>query len=283
VIHHIKTWLIRKIFGSIYRPGHFYSAVPSLEDISMSNALSERKNDVPGVDLAVPAQQELLLAFNEFRDGYIWGEKQRDGLRYFSDNGFFNAFDGYVLYSMMRKFRPRKIIEIGSGFSSALMLDVNEKVFNQEIELTFIDPFMDRLNDLLKDTDQSLVKVTKLQSKVQRDDMSVFQQLEANDILFIDSSHVSKAGSDVNFEFFEILPLLKPGVIIHIHDIFYPFEYPKPWLDSGIFWNEAYLLRAFLMNNNQYSCLLFNHYWNGKQMQGYGTITNGGSFWMRKN
>ena len=85
-----------------------------------------------------------------------------------------------------------------------------------------------------------------------------FEKLEPNDLLFIDSSHISKIGSDLNYLLFEVLPSLKPGVIIHFHDILYPFEYPYEWIEKGIYWNEAYLLKAFLMHNKNYEILLFN-------------------------
>lgn len=89
--------------------------------------------------------------------------------------------------------------------------------------------------------------------------------------------------SDVNFEVFEILPRLKSGVIVHFHDICFPFEYPASWLDQGIFWNEAYLLRAFLMYNRDFSVLMYNNYWKDKNLQGFGKVIEGGSQWLKKN
>ena len=112
--------------------------------------------------------------------------------------------------------------------------------------------------------------------------------LEKNDILFIDSTHVSKAGSDVNYILFEILPTLKEGVIIHFHDVFYPFEYPQGWIEKGFAWNEDYLLRAFLMYNSNFELLFFNTYmeqfhktWIAKNMPDI--LKNmGGGLWLRK-
>lgn len=115
--------------------------------------------------------------------------------------------------------------------------------------------------------------------------MSVFEKLEENDILFIDSSHVSKMDSDVNFLFFEILPRLKSGVYIHFHDVFYPFIYPKEWIYEGRAYNEMYILRAFLMNNAQYKIQLFGHMLEyqcmdkiPKHLKGCGS----GSLWIKK-
>ena len=95
---------------------------------------------------------------------------------------------------------------------------------------------------------------------IQDVDFKIFRELESGDVLFIDTSHVSKIGSDVNHILFQILPLLQAGVHVHIHDIWYPFEYPRDWLSRGMFWNEAYMLRAFLMNNQNYEIVMFNNY-----------------------
>jgi hypothetical protein len=108
-------------------------------------------------------------------------------------------------------------------------------------------------NDDLKNIDLKNKKLEDIEK-------SFFQNLTAGDILFIDSSHVSKINSDVNYLFFEILPLLQSGVYVHFHDIFFPFEYPKEWIYEGRFWNEAYLLRAFLEFNNAFRIVFFNSY-----------------------
>jgi hypothetical protein len=82
----------------------------------------------------------------------------------------------------------------------------------------------------------------------------------SNDVLFIDSSHVTKIGSDVNYLFFEILPRLRPGVLVHIHDVMWPFNYPLEWIIEGRSWNKAYIVRAFLQYNEAFDILLFNSY-----------------------
>ena len=88
----------------------------------------------------------------------------------------------------------------------------------------------------------------------------LFRELHAGDVLFVDSTHVAKVGSDVNHIFFEILPILQPGVVVHFHDIMYPFEYEPKWIYTGVAWNEAYMLRAFLMFNPTFKILLFNSF-----------------------
>ena len=201
-------------------------------------------------------------------------------------NGSYGQFDAVMLYCMMRHARPRRIIEVGSGFSSAAMLDVNEQRMNGTIALTFIDPDMARLRQLLLPDDQSLV--TLIEKPVQDVPLEVFSSLGENDILFIDSSHVAKIGSDVNRIFFNILPSLAPGVLVHIHDITGNFEYPRDWLEQGRAWNEQYLLRAFLMYNPAFRVELFpswlamtRHDWLREHMP-LCARGGGGQIWLRK-
>ena len=140
------------------------------------------------------------------------------------------------------------------------------------------------LKSLLKPTDN--IKI--LDRGLQDIELSYFDILNEGDILFIDSTHVSKVNSDVNYLFFEILPRLKKGVYIHLHDIFYPFEYPKEWIYKGMIWNELYLLRAFLQNNNDYEIIFFQnmmmktHEKLYREEWPFNHSLHGGSFWMRK-
>ena len=156
---------------------------------------------------------------------------------------------------MMRHFQPKRIVEVGSGYSSAVMLDTNELFFDNNIKLTFVEPYPDRLKGLLKSGDNKFVEL--LEDNVQNVDLNIFMQLEAGDFFFIDSSHVSKTDSDLNHLLFIVLPVLKPGVMIHFHDIFYPFEYPAAWVLAGRNWNEDYLLRSFLMYNSNFKIEFF--------------------------
>jgi hypothetical protein len=162
------------------------------------------------------------------------------------------------LHCMVRYSQPQQIIEVGSGFSSCVMLDTNELFFANRIQLTHIEPYPNLLYSLLRPGDRERVEI--LPQKLQEIPLERFQSLQAGDILFIDSTHVSKTGSDVNYLFFAILPSLAPGVYVHIHDIFYPFEYPAEWVYNGRAWNEAYLLRGFLQYNEVFSIQFFNTY-----------------------
>ena len=207
-----------------------------------------------------------------------------EGLRFQLNNAAYSYSDAYILYSMIRKYEPKRIIEIGSGFSSALMLDMKD-IYANDIELSFVEPFPIQLNKLISDTDKSNAKI--IQKKVQDVDISVFKALQKNDILFIDSSHVSKTGSDVNYEFFDIIPNLNSGVIIHVHDIFYPFEYPKHWVYEGRNWTENYILRAFLSFNKNYEMLFFSDFIHKFYPEKFDNlplmkINTGGNFWMVK-
>jgi len=186
---------------------------------------------------------------------------------------------------MMRHFRPTRIVEVGSGHSSALMLDVNDHWLNKEMGLTFIEPFPDRLLSILRPGDHA--NTTLLTTQVQDVDLEVFGELGPRDFLFIDSSHVSKAGSDVNFLMFEVLPTLQPGVIVHFHDIYWPFEYPSEWAHEGRAWNENYMLRAFLAYNARFEIVLFNNWLATTQadvararMPGWSALGTG-SLWLR--
>ncbi|WP_276373582.1 class I SAM-dependent methyltransferase [Chryseolinea sp. H1M3-3] len=239
----------------LYPPGHFYSPVVSPQIVSESRFNYER----PPLGIALNEERQLALleSLKIFYRADIFPTTQSSAYRYYFDNEYFSFSDGIFLYLVIRHFKPRKIIEIGSGFSSALMLDTNEKFFHNSIHLTFVEPYPElRLNKLITQEEQIFVK----KDFVQHISSSVFQELSEGDILFVDSSHISKFGSDLNYLLFEILPLLKAGVIIHFHDIFYPFEYPTEWLKQGRSWNEAYLLKAFLQFNDSFEILLFTSF-----------------------
>lgn len=183
--------------------------------------------------------------------------QKTDGYRYFTKNNWFRLFDAFTLSGIMRKEKPQRIVEIGSGFSSAVILDTLEQT-RHSAPLTCIEPFPLRLKSLTCSDDES--SLTVLEQSVQEVSLSVFDQLEARDLLFIDSSHVAKVGSDVMFIVLRVLPRLKPGVLVHFHDIFYPFSYPAKWLRDGIAWNESIFLRAFLLGNSAFEIVAFNSF-----------------------
>ena len=130
---------------------------------------------------------------------------------------------------------------MGSGFTSALALDVRDR-FLPDLELTFIEPYPDRLYGLLGQKDRGLCEI--IPAPVQDVPLEKFDQLSAGDILFVDTSHVAKTGSETNWVILNVLPRLAQGVIVHIHDIFWPFEYPRHWIEDARSWSEIYLVRA---------------------------------------
>lgn len=274
--------------NSIYPAGHYYSTIIDVEAIKKREEEiwgSEKVDGILGVDLNVKTQLEVLKSFEEFYDELPFKAEKQDHLRFAYQNGFYSYSDAISLYSMIRKHKPNRIIEAGSGHSSALMLDVNNLFFNDKIKLTFIEPYPERLNTLISEKDKASVSVIK--DFVQFVDLSHFEALEKGDILFIDSTHVSKTGSDVNFILFDILPHLKPGVLIHFHDIFYPFEYPKKWVFQGRNWNEDYILRAFLSYNSNFEILFFSHYLHKHHKEAFKNLplmykNFGGNLWMVK-
>ena len=143
------------------------------------------------------------------------------------------------------------------GYSTACALDTLDEVGLAQTRMTCIEPYPAALHRRLRSGD--LDRVTIIESIVQNVPVETFRELEDGDILFIDSTHVLKTGSDVHFELFDVLPSLKPGVLVHFHDIRWPFEYPAEFIfDRNFSWNEAYALRAFLMFNNRFSVFFYN-------------------------
>ena len=251
----VPAWL-GQIVGP-YPPGHFHSPLPDIAEIrARDEELFQVPAELPGIDLRASAQLSLLPEFRELVTEMPFKHDSRAGLRYCLANKWFAHGDGVALYCMLRRLRPRRYIEVGSGWSSALALDVNELFFNGEMEFTFIEPHPQRLRGLLKPDDEA----TLIEAPLFAVPPSVLASLKPGDILFVDSSHVSRIGSDVNQLFLSVLPALPSGVHVHIHDIFFPFEYPRRWIYRGRAWNESYLLRALLINNDRLRIDWFNSY-----------------------
>ncbi len=236
--------------------GHFYSPIPSLKEVEAKKEKLFEINtkNIPSVNLNEAEQLQNFELLKKHYKELPFGPYKTGETRYYYENSYLSYADGIILYSMIREFKPRKIIEIGSGYSSCLILDTNEIFFDNSISCTFVEPYPERFLSLVKDEDVKALNRNNLQDIPLKE----FELLSENDILFIDSTHVSKINSDVNYIFFNILPALKKGVIIHFHDIFYPFEYPKAWVYQGRAWNEAYVLRAFLEYNSAFKIIFFN-------------------------
>lgn len=272
-----------------YPPGHFHSPIPSLEEIKRDEAEIFRSppRTIPGLDLHEPEQLALLNDFVHYYERMPFQPHKVDGLRYYYENPAYSYSDAIFLHCMIRHLKPRRIIEVGSGFSSCVTLDTNERFFDNSIEATFIDPYPERLKSFIKESDKGRIRIVP--QRLQEVSLTPFETLEANDILFIDSTHVSKVNSDVNRIFFEILPALSPGVYIHFHDVFFPFEYPKRWIYEGRAWNEIYMLRTFLQYNNDFRIVLMNtflEYFHEpffREKMPLCLKNRGGSIWISKN
>lgn len=275
-VAHWKTWM---------SPGHFYSPIPSLDEIRAreEELFGEPPPLLPGIELHGEHQVALVRELAAFYPELPFPKTQTAGGRYWFDNWAYSYADAIYLYGMLRKLRPRRVIEIGSGFSSAAMLDTRER-FALETEFLFIEPDPSTLTSLLKPDD----RVEILASRLQDVPLARFDVLEANDILFVDSTHVAKTGSDVNRIVFDLLPRLKSGVHVHFHDVFYPFEYPKEWVYEGRAWNEDYILRAFLEFNDAFEIVLFGTWlarFHRELLQESLPLTlenPGGSLWVRR-
>ena len=242
--------------------GHYYSPIVDPDDANVARILDNFDNLSLAPNAGIVLNEEEMLATLKRISSYYsempFQDDKSPGLRYYFRNGLFEQGDGTVYFGMLRDVKPKRVIEVGVGYSSCLLMDTNEKFFNGQIETTFIDPYPDTLQSLTAD---GSFRGQLIQSKLQDVPLSLFEKLATGDILFIDSTHVSKMGSDVNHYMFRILPSLPPGVLIHIHDIFYPFEYSSEWIrKENRSWNEAYLLRAFLQFNSAFSVMYFNHY-----------------------
>jgi len=249
----------RKNHGS-FPGGHFYSPLPDIDEVvARAKSIFDPCVDLgPSIDIRRDAQERLLSDLAGYYPQFPWLNEAAPSCRFHFDQRMFGYGDALILYSILRHMKPKRVIEVGSGFSSALILDVNDLFFDHSMELTFIEPYPDRLNTLLRTEDCK--NVTLIDDIVQNTPVTLFEELDAGDVLFIDSSHVSKVGSDVNYLVFQVLPALKSGVVIHFHDIVWPFEYPMQWIIGGKAWTEAYLLRAFLQYNRHFEILLFNSY-----------------------
>lgn len=238
-------------------PGHFYSAVPDPAEAQYRHADLMRRppDDVPGVDLDLAGQWAVLELLEPMMESVPFGDAPGSGLRYGFKNGAYSYGDGTMLHLMLRLLQPKRLIEVGSGHSSACTLDTVDRFLGGDCDLTFIEPYDELLRSLISSTDEERVRIVP--EPVQNVSVETFRDLRDRDLLFIDSTHVCKVGSDVNYLFFEVLPRLHPGVVVHIHDIFPRFEYPWPWIAEGRAWQEDYLLRAFLQFNAEFEVLLW--------------------------
>jgi hypothetical protein len=264
-------------------PVHFYQPIPDTQ--SLADTLWKCPSDLPGLQINDATQLEFLQKiFPKFRDEYeqfpIISPQDESG--FYVNNRPFGRVDALVAYCMIRHFKPRLIIEVGSGFSSLILGKATEK--NEASGLICIDPLP---RDFIRKGFPGLQSL--IEKRVQDIELEFFSQLKLGDVLFIDSSHTVKIGGDVNYLFLEVLPRLAPGVIVHVHDVFLPFEYRRDWiLEEHRFWTEQYLLQAFLAFNSEFEVLVANsylkHYHEEDLKAAFPTLSRweSGSFWIRR-
>jgi hypothetical protein len=269
-------------------PVHYYQPIPDSRELQAHEWSSS--SSMTGVDMNEPCQLELLSVFHSaFGAEYdSLPASSSDPTRFHFNQASFCSVDAEILYCMIRHFKPRRIIEIGSGMSTLLAAEAIRKNETEGslCSLTAIEPYPP---EALSRHVPGITEVIKAQ--VQSVSIERFCSLEANDILFIDSSHVVKTGGDVLYEYLDIIPRLNPGVIVHCHDIFLPAEYPKSWiLGNRWFWTEQYLVQAFLAFNDAFEVLMagsFLHLYHPQKLQQAFASYNPaetwpGSFWMRR-
>lgn len=235
-------------------PAHFYEPVPDTRDFPPD--LFKRESSLAGIEMNENGQLSLLADFvlkyqQEYGALGLKTSGQKDG--FYFENGMFETIDAEVLYCIIRHFKPKRSIEIGSGFSTLIAAAaIRQNIIEDSkycCELTCIEPYP-------KEWLGKISEVSKIiQSQVEKLPLELFKSLDENDILFIDSSHVVNPYNDVCFEYLDVLPILSKGVLVHIHDVVLPKRYFEYWHETKKFWNEQYLLQAFMTFNASFQVL----------------------------
>lgn len=246
-------------------PGHPHSPITDPNDLFVLQAVAgqtetgdftalEHRSDLT---IDEPAQLRLLGWLGEHGSKFPFQGGPASEWRYHTQNGHFGHADAALLFAMLLEYKPSRLIELGCGFSSLLVMDVNDGFLDHRLDASFFDPRPDGVLSSLTPLDSYRERVQAKHS--QEVPTQAFEQLQRGDVLSLETSHVAKTGSDVCDILFRILPSLAPGVLVHLHDIFFPFEYPESWVvQDNRSWSEAYILRAFLQFNGTFRVLFFN-------------------------
>jgi hypothetical protein len=267
--------------------GHFYSPVIDPEELQAARQRiwSDDPADPLGIDFQLERQQALLRSVAVLARDFDYADAAPagwNGTTFYEANGKFAGLDARMLFCLLRLLRPARLIEVGSGFSTLLAADVNTRFMGGATRLTCIEPYPP---EFLRADTPGIHEL--LEQKVQEVPLAVFEELIAGDVLFIDSSHVVKTGSDVVFLHLEVLPRLQRGVVVHVHDVFLPEDYPVEWvLGEQRSWSEQYLLRALLTHSCAWEILFACNYarlrFPGVVREVFGELHGGGSFWIRR-
>jgi hypothetical protein len=275
--------------GAGFPPGHFYSPIVNVAEVEADSARLFTRHTPAGVDMNLDLQKDFFQVLVRNSAFLPFSDEKTQGLRYYYNNTSYAFGDAFGYWGMLVHFRPARIIEIGCGFTSALALDAID-VLGLETTCTFIDPHPDLLLEIAAPIAE---RHRLIADRVQSVDPASVELLERGDILFIDSSHVVKTASDVHFELTELVPRLASGVVVHFHDVFDGFEYPKAWMvEAKQSWNEIYFLQAFLTNNQAFQIIYFNDFFAKEcpaefdilsaAMRRRIRLNPGGGLWLRK-
>jgi predicted O-methyltransferase YrrM len=247
-------------FGVHILPVHYHSPVPNIVELEKTKDIWARKSELPGLEMDLIQQVDNLKKICiPFQSEY----EENKAYQYAVEKAFgpgFGYIEAQALHAVIRHYKPKQVIEVGSGVSTWCMLNAlktNQVETGNDFSITCIEPYPS--NELKALSEIELVE--KQGQTVFYED--AFAKLGENDLLFIDSSHTVKPGSDVNHLILEILPRLNPGVIVHVHDIYFPYDYQRTVLQTYFHWMESSLLRAFLIHNDRVRiifCLSYLHY-----------------------
>lgn len=228
-------------------PNHFYSPAPDIRQLEQRRDVWMRKSEMPGVRTDLDGQAERLRRVClPFQNEYVGGAVYNEAVARKAGSGY-GFVEAQALHAVIRHFRPRRVVEVGSGVSSyclAAALDRNAEEEGQRASMTCVEPYP-------ADSLKALPQIDLREQPVQEQPLELFQELGEGDLLFIDSSHTVKTGSDVNFIVLEVLPRLHPGVVVHVHDIFFPYDYSPDVLNTLFHWSESALYHAYFLHNDR--------------------------------
>ena len=285
----LKAALAKETITTAHPAGHFYSPVVDPVTIDVAHTWPAQP-EVLGIDFSDTRHEAILRnVFPRWIPAYDYPEHADEGTDhhlFHTQNSQFSWLDARTLFVLLNEWRPGRLIEVGSGFSTLLAADINRRFLGSAVDIICIEPYP---REFLKVGVPGVGRL--IEAKVQHVPLEQFAMLQAGDILFIDSSHVAKTGSDVNYLYFEVLPRLARGVRVHVHDIFLPHDYPREWvIDENRSWNEQYLLRALLMHSSAFRVVFGCSYafWRFPDLvraalaHPRGHAFAGGSFWIER-
>ena len=229
-------------------PDHYYVSLPNILELKRTKPIWARRSELPGISYDICEFERTLRRWcDPYRDEYADLPAWRRAMSCGAGPGY-GYIESQCLHAVVRSLTPRNVIEVGSGVSTAILLDALARNGSAS-QVTCIEPYPSPW--LVRNKGVRLIR-----ERVQASDIGIFKELGKNDLLFIDSTHTVKPGSDVNYLILEVLPRLNPGVVVHFHDIYLPYDYSRDVLNTFLHWSETSLLRAFLIDNSRARIML---------------------------